>query len=491
MLQHSDFSAWIETEGVPTQEYNVEITSDAEGPVVTCWIASEEAKTFSVNLKDASSASTCWTLKADDDDAYMHRSIDAKFGEITLSVWSTQQVKYRKAQLKTSAPAAAPILGGPIHEKSKKMGGHCISYGQPVPSLEKGTKSSATKLETHYWERVKCLVSFSFKYRPLASSERSPGPRDHSAEAHAVDTGEVDLLRKRLDEIDKPRSVKRESDAAEQKAHTRRKRVKTEGPAPVFISGFLFAMLVSENLSAWVEIEGIAAQEYNIKVKEDPKRVTCWIASEEGKAFGVHIKDTSCRIATCWTLSVDGVEVHSPVLVPRPKGESHLNVGEITLDIWTAQDSERTGPASCVQLPNDPVHEKSKKSGMHCIGLGAVEHEESATAELWDCIDHLATFSFKYRPLALLQANGIAPPPPPASASPDPEEIDRAVSAEEKELKHQMEIMQQRLAELEKSRGAKRVKEEPDTAAQRARKRVKRGPKSAFVSGEVIDLTSE
>ncbi|KAF7424055.1 hypothetical protein PC9H_009356 [Pleurotus ostreatus] len=283
-LNLDDFSAWIETEGVPTQEYNVEITSDAEGPVVTCWIASEEAKTFSVNLKDASSASTCWTLKADGvkmkkfytkpakkgrpsetthDDAYMHRSIDAKFGEITLSVWSTQQVKYRKAQLKTSAPAAAPILGGPIHEKSKKMGGHCISYGQPVPSLEKGTKSSATKLETHYWERVKCLVTFSFKYRPLAllqangiaplppaveptpaSSERSPGPRDHSAEAHAVDTGEVDLLRqqlqliqKRLDEIEKPRSVKRESDAAEQKAHTRRKRVKTEGPAPVFISG--------------------------------------------------------------------------------------------------------------------------------------------------------------------------------------------------------------------------------------------------------------
>lgn len=305
MLQHNDFSAWIETEGIPTQEYNIEITSDAEVPVVTCWIASEEAKTFSVNLKDASSASTCWALKADgvkmkkfyakpakkghpseithsmrdmavsaterspfmfskitttDDDAYMHRSVDAKFGEITLSVWSTQQVKYRKAQLKTSAPAVAPVLGGPIHEKSKKMGGHCISYGQPVPILEKGTKGSAPKLETHYWERVKCLVSFSFKYRPLAllqangiaplppaveaSSERSPGPRDHSAQAHPIDTGEVDLLRqqlqliqKRLDEIDKPRGVKRESDAAEQKAHTRRKRVKTEGPAPVFISG--------------------------------------------------------------------------------------------------------------------------------------------------------------------------------------------------------------------------------------------------------------
>ncbi|KAF9493107.1 hypothetical protein BDN71DRAFT_1432700 [Pleurotus eryngii] len=617
MLQHNDFSAWIETEGIPTQEYNVEITSDAQGPVVTCWIASEEAKTFSVNLKDASSASTCWALKADgvemkkfyakpakkghpseithamrdmavstterNDDAYMHRSIDAKFGEITLSVWSTQQVKYRKAQLKTSAPAAAPVLGGPIHEKSKKMGGHCISYGQPVPILEKATKSSATKLKTHYWERVKCLVSFSFKYRPLvyiygkallqangiaplppaveptsASSERSPGPRDHGAEAHPVDTGEVDLLRqqlqliqKRLDEIDKPRGVKREFDAAEQKADTKRKRVKTEGQVSVFISvtphdppigpldiaarGFLFTMLVSENLSAWVEIEGIPTQEYNIKVKEDPKHVTCWIASEEGKSFRVHIKDTSCRRATCWTMKVDGVEIDSPLLVPPPEGEcertccikrvrvsptelralvfsrmsttddddylersTHLNLGSITLDVWTAQRTERTCPDPCVQLPNELVHERSKKSGTHCIGfykygtsLGAVKHKKSTTVDLWDCIERLATFSFNYRPLALLQANGIAPAPPPISVSPDPEENDGDVSAEEEELKHQMQIMQQRLAELEKSRGAKRVKEEPDTAVQRNRKRVKKALKSAFVPGEVIDLTSE
>lgn len=54
-----------------------------------------------------------------------------------------------------------------------------------------------------------------------------------------------------------------------------------------------------------------------------------------------------------------------------------------------------------------------------------------------------------------------------------------------------MQIMQQRLADLEKSRGAKRVKEEPDTAVQRARKRVKKELKSAFVPREVIDLTRE
>ncbi|KAL4262539.1 hypothetical protein AB1N83_007897 [Pleurotus pulmonarius] len=40
-------------EGVPTQEYNIEVTKGQEDrAVVTCWIASEEGKTFSVHFKD-------------------------------------------------------------------------------------------------------------------------------------------------------------------------------------------------------------------------------------------------------------------------------------------------------------------------------------------------------------------------------------------------------------------------------------------------------
>lgn len=54
-----------------------------------------------------------------------------------------------------------------------------------------------------------------------------------------------------------------------------------------------------------------------------------------------------------------------------------------------------------------------------------------------------------------------------------------------------MQIMQERLAQLEKPRGAKRVKAEPDIMERRARKRVKEEPKSTFVRGEVIDLTSD
>lgn len=52
MVQIDNFSAWIEIEGVPTEEYNVEITEDEEedGPVITCWIASEEAKASALDI---------------------------------------------------------------------------------------------------------------------------------------------------------------------------------------------------------------------------------------------------------------------------------------------------------------------------------------------------------------------------------------------------------------------------------------------------------
>lgn len=108
-------------------------------------------------------------------------------------------------------------------------------------------------------------------------------------------------------------------------------------------------MLAKENFSAWVEIEGIATEEYNVEVKDDGKLFTCWIASEEGKvsiqillitnvtsyrslkyknslltpfkAFSVHIKDTACSITTWWKLKIDGVKAGSRLLEPPSQGD--------------------------------------------------------------------------------------------------------------------------------------------------------------------------
>lgn len=177
----------------------------------------------------------------------MHSAIDPKFGEITLSAWSTRLGRYLKGESRTETTSAAPRLGGPVHETSKKIGGHCVrsafkilhqhylsgrvsSFGKPVQvKRTPGIKNS--RPATHYLERVERLVSFSFKYRPLGTtlallpfyftsirgkallqangiapppptvepasmiSRRSPEPGGQSTNAHPVDKEEVDLLR--------------------------------------------------------------------------------------------------------------------------------------------------------------------------------------------------------------------------------------------------------------------------------------------------------
>ncbi|KAL4262534.1 hypothetical protein AB1N83_007899 [Pleurotus pulmonarius] len=259
-------------------------------------------------------------------------------------------------------------------------------------------------------------------------------------------------------------------------------------------------MLFKENMLAWVEIEGIAAQEYNVEVKKNGKHVTCWIASEEGKTFSVYYKDSSCSTPTGVRLTVDGVKINFKPLKPLSQRSEESYCFEtarvspterrkLTFSKIATTDDDKYLNHGNRKLPSEPIHEKSKKGGTHCVSLGAVEHACYITeCDVWDCLQRLVTFSFKYRPLGLLQANGIAPTPPPVSVTPESEE---SVSKEEEELRRQMQIMQERLAELEKSRNAKRVKEESDIAERRARKRVKLGPKSTFSQGEVIDLTSE
>lgn len=178
----------------------------------------------------------------------MHSSIDPKFGEITLSAWTTRQRKYRKGESGTNTTFAAPPSGGPVHETSKKIGGHCIrsafknfdqhhlkgrvnSFGERVRVKRTIWDFISSKPATHHWERINRLASFSFKYRPLGtsfsylsfllisirgkallqangiaplpptveptstSSKRSPEPVYQRTEAHPVDTREVDFLR--------------------------------------------------------------------------------------------------------------------------------------------------------------------------------------------------------------------------------------------------------------------------------------------------------
>jgi len=115
----------------------------------------------------------------------------------------------------------------------------------------------------------------------------------------------------------------------------------------------------------------------------------------------------------------------------------------------------------------------------------------------------IVKFCFKYRPIDVLRANGIAPPPPQlkrkASAEPPP----RAQTPDDSEALADLEearILREKLraleAKLSKREKKPRIKEEPGAvvdltqgSSRSKSKRVKLEEKRPFIPGEVIDLT--
>ncbi|KAJ7435846.1 hypothetical protein B0H11DRAFT_2256798 [Mycena galericulata] len=150
-------------------------------------------------------------------------------------------------------------------------------------------------------------------------------------------------------------------------------------------------------------------------------------------------------------------------------------------------------------LPELKVHERSKKAVTQQVTLAKPEVLTNPKPRLnVKCGPDLVTFSFKYRPLDLLQANGITPPPPrlKRKASPLPE---RAPTPEEDPVdEEELRVLREKLHALEARRARQekkpRVKSEAgglvDLTQETRSKRVKLEETwRPFISGEVIDLT--
>jgi len=60
------------------------------------------------------------------------------------------------------------------------------------------------------------------------------------------------------------------------------------------------------------------------------------------------------------------------------------------------------------------VNEKVKKGIVHGTQLGAEVRSRTRRPRKTSKIRHIATFLFQYRPFAVLQAAGLAPPPTPS-----------------------------------------------------------------------------
>ncbi|KAJ6508082.1 hypothetical protein DFH09DRAFT_275651 [Mycena vulgaris] len=247
--------------------------------------------------------------------------------------------------------------------------------------------------------------------------------------------------------------------------------------------------LAANGFEAWVTIDGVEAQQFQLEDVDEPTGQTCYIASQLGKGFALHWKNMDVFCQTVGRIWVDGIEcageiIRGPNFDARVAGRrtsadsvapflfaaleltdddafldaaAHKDVGLIRMEVWTITQTG-TRPYTSLTQPKETsskIHERAKKGeGAHQIKFGAPVAEASRSAAVVQYLERvpLATFTFKYRSIDLLRANGIAPNPTPAAGK---RKAEAGSSKQE-------------------GKGPKRVKKEAG---------------HAFVPGEIIDLT--
>ncbi|TFK36374.1 hypothetical protein BDQ12DRAFT_248760 [Crucibulum laeve] len=215
-------------------------------------------------------------------------------------------------------------------------------------------------------------------------------------------------------------------------------------------------MLRIGDYSAWVSVEGKGREVYGVERTSD-NSLTCWIASEVGKKFAVNWYNTRREIALQGTVIIDGMVCDNHIMLDAPHypdkpngvGVSYtrtsdytrrdfmfskinitdddayldtidlaMNIGTITLELWRLHvtsvktqvlEHKYGGPV----LEGQIVHERSKKAGAHHVKFGKEYASAPPTMDLvqgynMDQLPYL-TFTFKYRPMEILMANGIVP----------------------------------------------------------------------------------
>ncbi|KAJ3806940.1 hypothetical protein EV368DRAFT_81408 [Lentinula lateritia] len=197
--------------------------------------------------------------------------------------------------------------------------------------------------------------------------------------------------------------------------------------------------LTFQDFSAWIEVDGSELPIFD--VKENGKEVTCWIPSESDKNFSIKWsagkRDTSMsgdinidgqllsgqamRAGLPQTFTSNGVLTSATSERPFVFSRLELTDDDEYLNKVTAGlgDVQLVISHATFGLPNDhysshdpvgKVHEKSKKATGHKVGLGEnkpIGHTKVLTTQRHAVI---VTFVFKYRPIEMLRANGIAPP---------------------------------------------------------------------------------
>ncbi|KAJ7486393.1 hypothetical protein B0H11DRAFT_1913674 [Mycena galericulata] len=279
--------------------------------------------------------------------------------------------------------------------------------------------------------------------------------------------------------------------------------------------------------SASVSVGGAALTEYAVEHSADGTEATCWIASENDKQFCVDWTDNQASASRTITgrLTLDGIfcggqlmeiqrsnptfstAFRSSVVVSeltrRPllfskqaltDDDEYLNasisphLGTIRLRIIHVRITGHSppGPLDQVKCETPILHEKSKKAVGHSVQFGAEYQTNSLNTVTKTClVKELVTFVFKYRPIELLQAEGIAPPPVREKRAVSPTDVlDLTLDVDEDdEDEAKIKKLEAELGALKNKR--KKVKREPSDVV---KKEIK-SEAPIFKPGEVIDLT--
>ncbi|KAJ7340696.1 hypothetical protein DFH08DRAFT_244139 [Mycena albidolilacea] len=272
-----------------------------------------------------------------------------------------------------------------------------------------------------------------------------------------------------------------------------------------------------DELHAWISVDGVELPEFAVEYSADGKEASCWIPSECDKQFAVEFKNTrSSSWQTNAEITVDGIQCGSNNTYCRDHRHPQITSGSrnsvaisahsrrpllfaqqaLTDDdnLLNAAISPELGSIKVqmrkvISVPSrrrQPVwpgdsfeskvlHERSKKAMGHSVQFGAAYPAINSQADPIEVIAELATFVFKYRPIELLRAQGIAPPEIRPAAAPI-EVVDLTVDDDDASEIKQLEA---RLPVLKK----KGVKVKSKSSG------VKQEKSFVFAPGEIIDLT--
>ncbi|KAF7337068.1 hypothetical protein MVEN_02144000 [Mycena venus] len=283
-----------------------------------------------------------------------------------------------------------------------------------------------------------------------------------------------------------------------------------------------------DELHAWICVDDVKLSEFALEYSADGKEVSCWIPSQCDKKFSVHWETTDSSPQQTFNarVTVDGTrcgnndmrcrdrahphiasgsrdsvatsaETRRPLLFARQAltdDDNLLNaaispeLGSIKVDIREVRTapsmrSHRQPPVWGGRFETQVLHERSKKAMGHSVQFGTEYRARNRQSEPIVIVRDLATFVFRYRPIELLRAQGIAPPivrPQTAGSSSDREVVDLTKDDDDEAAASEIKKLEARLRELKKKGDKVKVKSKSSGVKQE---------ESVFAPGEVIDLT--